>query len=129
MGITAYGKSYSNNYLGQKRGNNFDKSSYLCVKGEFPAIVTEEEWNRVRTIKAGRMKQRFKANAKVPAHAVMENHDLWGCKMQCSCGCTFRKNRWHKKANAPDSYGYQCYNILNNGSAKQRREAGVEDTS
>ncbi len=128
MGIMAYGKSYSNNYLDQKRVNNFDKSSYLCVKGDFPAIVTEEEWNQVQAIKAGRMKQSFGAGAKRAAHAAKENHDLWGSKMQCSCGCSFRKNRWHKNANAPDSYGYQCYNILNNGSAKQRREARADDT-
>ena len=43
MGVMAYGKSFSNNYLEQKRVNNRDKSSYLCMKGDFPAIVTEEE--------------------------------------------------------------------------------------
>ena len=128
MGIMAYGKSFSNNYLEQKRVNNFDKSSYQCVKGSFPAIVTEEEWHRVQAIKESRMKQSFKTDAKVPVHGAKENHDLWGSKMQRSCGCSFRKNRWHKNENAPWSYGYQCYNILNNGSAKQRREAGADDT-
>jgi len=128
MGIMAYGKSFSNNYLEQKRVNNFDKSSYLCVKGDFPPIVTEEEWHRVQAIKESRMKQSFKADAKVPIHGTKENHDLWGSKMQCACGCSFRKNRWHKNENAPWSYGYQCYNILNNGSGKQRREAGADDT-
>ena len=128
MGIMAYGKSFSNNYLEQKRINNFDKSSYLCVKGDFPAIVTEEEWHQAQAIKESRVKQSFKTNAKVPVHGTKENHDLWGSKMQCSCGCSFRKNRWHKNENAPWSYGYQCYNILNNGSAKQRREAGADDT-
>lgn len=128
MGIMAYGKSFSNNYLEQKRVNNFDKSSYLCVKGDFPPIVTEEEWYRAQAIKAGRMKKSFKTDAKVPVHGTKENHDLWGSKMQCSCGCSFRKNRWHKNENTPWSYGYQCYNILNNGSGKQRREAGADDT-
>lgn len=128
MGIMAYGKSFSNNYLEQKRVNNFDKSSYLCVKGDFPPIVTEEEWNRVQAIKEGRVKQSFKTDAKVPVHGTKENHDLWGSKMQCSCGCSFRKNRWHKNENSPWSYGYQCYNILNNGSGKKRREAGADDT-
>ena len=28
----------------------------------------------------------------------------------------------------PWSYGYQCYNQLNNGSASQRRKAGADDT-
>lgn len=48
--------------------------------------------------------------------------------MQCTCGFRYRKNRWHKNKNGPWSYGYQCYNILNNGSAKKRREAGADDT-
>ena len=128
MGIMAYGKSYSNNYLDQKRVNNFDKSTYLYMKGDFPAIVTEEEWNQVQAIKANRMQASFSPNAKKPVHGKKENHDLWGSRMQCSCGCSFRKNRWHRNANAPDSFGYQCYNILNNGSGKQRREAGADDT-
>ena len=128
MGIMAYGKSFSNNYLEQKRVNNFDKSSYLCVKGDFPPIVTEEEWHQAQAIKESRVKQSFKTDAKVPVHGTKENHDLWGSKMQCSCGCSFRKNRWHKNENSPWSYGYQCYNILNNGSGKQRREAGADDT-
>ena len=128
MGIMAYGKSFSNNYLEQKRVNNFDKSSYQCVKGSFPAIVTEEEWHQAQAIKESRVKQSFKTDAKVPVHGTKENHDLWGSKMQCSCGCSFRKNRWHKNENSPWSYGYQCYNILNNGSGKKRREAGADDT-
>ena len=76
MGIMAYGKSYSNNYLDQKRVNNFDKSTYLYMKGDFPAIVTEEEWNQVQAIKAKRMQASFSPNAKKPAHGKKENHDL-----------------------------------------------------
>lgn len=30
--------------------------------------------------------------------------------------------------NRPTTYGYQCYNLLNNGSARSRREAGADDT-
>lgn len=127
-GVMAYGKSFSNNYLDQKRVNNFDKSTYQYVKGDFPAIVTEEEWNRVQAIKSKRMQASFKPNAKQANHGRKENHDLWGSRMRCTCGCSFRKNRWHKNTNAPDSFGYQCYSILNNGSGKQRRAAGADDT-
>lgn len=35
----------------------------------------------------------------------------------------------HKNKNCDWSYGYQCYNQLNNGSAKQRRLAGEDDES
>lgn len=68
------------------------------------------------------------ANKQKRHHGTKENRDLWGSKLQCSCGHSFRKNRWHKNNNMPWSYGYQCYNQLNNGSAASRRKAGVDDT-
>ena len=129
MGVIAYGKSYSNNYLEQKRINNRDKSSYICVRGSFPAIVHPEDWYKVQEIKAGRMMESFNPQTgKRVRHSMPQKRDLWGTRLRCSCGCSFRRNRWHKNTNAPDSYGYQCYNILNNGSGKQRREAGANDT-
>lgn len=128
MGIIAYGKSYSNNYLEQKRVNNFDKSTYQYVKGSFPAIITEDEWNQVQAIKAKRMQSTFRPSDTKRNRGKRENHDLWGSRLQCACGCKFRKTRWHRNKNSPTSYGYKCYNILNNGSGKQRRESGADDT-
>ena len=128
-GVIAYGKSYSNNYLEQKRINNRDKTTYICVEGNFPAIISPEDWDRAQQIKAGRVKENFNPQTgKKVRHSVQENRDLWGSRLRCTCGCSFRKNRWHKNNNAPDTFGYQCYNILNNGSGKQRREAGADDT-
>ena len=129
MGVIAYGKSFSNNYLEQKRINNRDKSTYIYREGKFPAIVSQEDWHRAQEIKASRMRERFSPRTgKKVRHCVQENKDLWGSKLRCTCGCGFRKNVWHRYEDRPTSYGYQCYNILNNGSAKQRREAGADDT-
>ena len=52
MGVMAYGKAFSNNYLDQRRINNFDRSTYMYVQGNYPPIVTEEEWHQVQAIKA-----------------------------------------------------------------------------
>ena len=129
---SGYGKSFSNNYLEQKRVNNHDSSTYMCVKSDFEPIVSEEEWYKCQEIKAKRVKQTMSAantaNKQKRHHGTKENRDLWGSKLQCSCGHSFRKNRWHKNNNMPWSYGYQCYNQLNNGSAASRRKAGVDDT-
>lgn len=131
MGVMAYGKSYSNNYLEQKRVNNYDTSTYMCVKADFEPIVSEEEWYKCQEIKSRRVTTKFKraneAMQKKRLHGIKENKDLWGSKLRCSCGHSFRKNRWHKNKGKPWSYGYQCYNQLNNGSAKKRRESGVDD--
>ena len=92
-------------------------------------IVTPEEWYRAQEIKAGRVKESFSAKkGKKTTHCVQENRDLWGSRLRCTCGCGFRKNVWHKYDDKPNTYGYQCYNILNNGSANQRRKAGADDT-
>ena len=61
MGVMAYGKSYSNNYLEQKRVNNHDASTYMCVKADFEPIVSEEEWHKCQEIKARRVRTSFKS--------------------------------------------------------------------
>ena len=101
MGVMAYGKSYSNNYLEQKRVNNHDASTYMCVKADFEPIVSEEEWYKCQEIKARRVRTSFKSaneatQKKKSTHGIKENKDLWGSKLLCTCGHSFRKNRWHK---------------------------------
>lgn len=128
----AYGKSFSNNYLEQKRVNNHNAETYMYVKADFPAIVTEEEWYRCEKIRKSRRAElnipktiQTPFGEKKVMKPIRESHDLWNKRLRCSCGYTFRKNRWHKNKTKDWSYGYQCYNQLNNGSAKKRREQGL----
>lgn len=132
MGYMAYGKSYSNNYLEQKRHNVHDESKYLLVKCDFEPIISEEDWYKAQDIRSSRVVDSLtkaidtrKTNA---THGVPYNKDLWCNKLRCACGARLRKNRWHKNKGKPWSYGYQCYNILNNGSAKKRIEQGADPT-
>lgn len=130
-GYMAYGKSYSNNYLEQRRVNNYDASTYMYVKADFEPIVSEEVWKRCQEIKRSRVATSFSQRTitgKEKLHGKMESKDIWVKKLRCSCGASFRKNRWHKNKGCDWSYGYQCYNQLNNGSARKRREAGEDDT-
>lgn len=132
MGYQAYGKSYSNNYLEQKRILNNDFSTYMLVKSNYEPIITEEEWYRCQEIKQRRVTKTIGVSTdgkkKQPNHGKNETKDLWATKLKCRCGASFRRNRWHKNNNAPWSYGYLCYNRLNNGSAQKRRDAGLDDT-
>lgn len=132
MGYQAYGKSYSNNYLEQKRILNNDFFTYMLVKSDYEPIITEEEWYRCQEIKQRRVTKTIGVSTdgkkKQPNHGKNETKDLWATKLKCRCGASFRRNRWHKNNNAPWSYGYLCYNRLNNGSAQKRRDAGLGDT-
>ncbi|HEZ7987394.1 MAG TPA: recombinase family protein [Ruminococcus sp.] len=49
-GYIGYNKSYSNNYLEQKRIHNLNKDSYEYVKDDFEPIITEEQWDRCQDI-------------------------------------------------------------------------------
>ena len=124
IGYMAYGKSYNNNYLEQKRVNNYDNSTYMYVKADFEPIISEDIWYKCQEIK----KRRISTSSPHRKHGKIETTDLWAKKLRCSCGASFRKNRWHKNKNCDWSYGYQCYNQLNNGTAKKRRDAGEDDT-
>lgn len=132
VGYMAYGKSYSNNYLEQRRINNYDASTYMEKKCDFEPIISEEIWERCQKIKKRRISSSagttLNARRTQKHHGKIESKDLWLNKAQCSCGASFRKNRWHKNKDGKWSYGYQCYNQLNNGSAKKRRDAGQDDT-
>lgn len=135
MGCMAYGKSFSNNYLEQKRINNHNADTYMYVKADFEPIVTEEEWKKCESIRKRRrrelsipMKKKTPFGEESVTAPKRESHDKWNRQLRCSCGTTFRKNRWHKNKGKEWSYGYQYYNQLNNGSAKKRREQGLDDT-
>lgn len=59
-------------------------------------------------------------------HSKRDSKDIWVNLLRCSCGSSFRKNKWHTKNDGGISYGYQCYNQLNNGNKKKREELGLD---
>ena len=119
MGYQAYGKSYSNNYLEQKRVNVHDHEKYMFVKAEYEPIVSEETWKKADEIRKSRV---VEGDGK-KKHGRRSVTDLWASKLKCRCGSSFRKDHWHKNKGAPDSFGYVCYNKINNGRAKVREAA------
>ncbi len=134
MGVIAYGKSFSNNYLEQKRINNHKADTYLYKKGDYEPIITEEQFYRAQQIREKRtaivrngMVKMTPFGEEVPMTGRPESQDKWNKRLKCACGASLRKNRWHKNKGKPWSYGYQCYNQLNNGSAKKHRELGQSD--
>lgn len=46
--------------------------------------------------------------------------------MRCTCGSTFKKFRWHQRRDGTWSYGYQCYNQVNNGTKRSRERLNLD---
>ena len=124
-GTKCYNKSRSNNFLEQKRINNLDMSTYEYVEGDFPSIISQEIWNKAQAIRESRVKP-VCVSAGKNTHSKRDSRDIWVNKLRCSCGSSYRKNKWHTKLDGKTSYGYQCYNQLNNGIKRKRAEIGLD---
>ena len=84
-------------------------STYEYVEGDFPAIVSQEIWDKAQAIRESRMKPAL-VSAEKTTHSKRDSRDIWVNKLRCSCGSSYRKNKWHTKLDGKTSYGYQCYN-------------------
>ncbi|MCI6935643.1 MAG: recombinase family protein [Clostridiales bacterium] len=124
-GTKCYNKSRSNNFLEQKRVNNLDMSTYEYVAGDFPAIIPQEVWNKAQQIRESRKKPTL-VSAERTSISKRDSKDIWVNKLRCACGSAYRKDKWHVKNDGSVSYGYQCYNQLNNGSKKKREALGLD---
>ena len=125
-GYIGYNKSYSNNYLEQKRIHNLDRDTYEYVKGDFEPIITEKQWDRCQAILKEKRKTTLVENGEEKKKSNRTSRDIWVKKLRCSCGSSFRKNRYHKNKDGVVSYNYVCYNQVNNGKASQREKMGLE---
>ena len=125
MGYKCYLKSYSNNYLEQKRIKNLDESTYLYVKGDFEPIISEELFKRCEEIRQSRTTKMI-VNKGERTYGKKASQDVWLRKLRCACGSTFRKNKWRTNQRGDTVFGYQCYNQVNNGSKGFREKNGLD---
>ena len=124
-GYQAYLKSFSNNFLEQKRINNHNKSTYMYVKGAFPPIISEEQWDRVQKKMAEKTVHQPHPDGKRLSYGKKGTTDRWLRKLKCNCGSGYRKNLWHRNKSGAETYGYQCYNQLNHGTKQMNEENGL----
>lgn len=124
-GYQAYLKSFSNNFLEQKRINNHNKSTYMYVKGAFPPIISEEQWDRVQKKMSEKTVHQPHPDGKRLSYGKKGTTDRWLRKLKCNCGSGYRKNLWHRNKSGAETYGYQCYNQLNHGTKQMNEENGL----
>lgn len=123
-GYIAYNKSYTVDFIEHKRKEVKDMDQHIYVKGNFPAIISEEMYNKAQKIRNSKRRQIDTDRAIGKCRSL----DKWGSKLVCSCGNSFKKYHWRTNKNGETYYGYICYNIVNNKS-KSFREANNLDTT
>ncbi len=124
-GYQGYYKSYKNNHLDQKTIVNRDEDTYLYVKGRFTPIISEEVWDKCKALRESKLTLRKTQEGKLERTGTRTSEDIWAKRLICRCGHRMRKDRWHVNKTGL-TYGYKCYNVLNNGSEQTRIDAGLD---
>ena len=124
-GYQGYYKSYKNNHLDQKTIINRDEDTYLYVKGRFTPIISEEVWDKCKALRESKLTLRKTQEGKLERTGTRTSEDIWAKRLVCRCGHRMRKDRWHVNKTGL-TYGYKCYNVLNNGSKQARIDAGLD---
>lgn len=124
-GYQGYYKSHKNNHLDQKTIINRDEDTYLYVKGRFTPIISEEVWDKCKTLRESKLTLRKTQEGKLERTGTRTSEDIWAKRLICRCGHRMRKDRWHVNKTGL-TYGYKCYNVLNNGSKQTRIDAGLD---
>lgn len=118
-GYICYNKSRTVDFLEHKRVNNTDEADHEYIKGDFPAIIPEDIWDRV-------YKMRKQKTHTVQGGSVCRNasQDKWAGRLRCSCGKTFGRYKWRVNKNGEEAAGYQCRNQTHN-----RKKSFYEENS
>lgn len=124
-GYQGYYKSHKNNHLDQKTIINRDEDTYLYVKGRFTPIISEEVWDKCKALRESKLTLRKTQEGKLERTWTRTSEDIWAKRLICRCGHRMRKDRWHVNKTGL-TYGYKCYNVLNNGSKQARIDAGLD---
>lgn len=124
-GYQGYYKSHKNNHLDQKTIVNRDEDTYLYVKGRFTPIISEEVWDKCKALRESKLTLRKTQEGKLERTGTRISEDIWAKRLICRCGHRMRKDRWHINKTGL-TYGYKCYNVLNNGSKQTRIDAGLD---
>ena len=108
-GYIGYNKSVTVDFLEHRRITNHDTSQHTLIKGDFPAIISEEDWNRCAEIRESRIQSMPQLGGGARKFGRNPSKFLWSKKLRCSCGCSFQRFHWRtNKRDGKEVYGYQC---------------------
>ena len=122
-GYIGYNKSFTTDFLEHTRKKNPDRNSIVYVKGNFPPIICEEDWNKAESIRNAR---RNTIEGKM--YGRNPSCDKWTKKLLCSCGKTFKKYKWRVNKDGQIVYGFQCRNQADYRKKSYWVEQGYDGT-
>ena len=120
-GTVIYRKQYVDDYLNQKRRNNYGEYEKIVVEGKHEPIISKEDFARVQEMLNSRTTQAWN-KGKI---GIKPSDNIWCKKLICSCGHRFNKRKWHVTKAGYTQYAFQCYNQIKTGSVRYREKKGL----
>jgi len=112
-GIQQHQKSYSSDYLEQKRIPNRGELEYIYVIDTHEPIVTREEFHRVQMIKASRRcsikTPKGKSSGKMRGRSTTKT--VWGKLLVCQCGRKMYRQQY-KREKMGNCVSYICSSVI-----------------
>lgn len=109
MGYCVYNRTRTTDLLEHSREKNNDEETYILKKGNFPAIINEELWNRCNDIRRSRHRYLLDENGKPRKYGGTVAKNVWVAKLVCHCGSKLRRYLWNTKRDGTQVYGFECY--------------------
>lgn len=124
-GYIGYNKSVTIDPISHKRIKNTDKSTYEYIKGDFPAIISDDMWQQVQMLRSTKVLFDKETKRQMPVNLP---EDPWKQILRCGCGKKFQRNRWRvNKKTGEACFGYQCRNVITNHKREFREKNGITD--
>ena len=119
-GYQAYGKSFSNNYLGQKRIQNRDRESYMYRKCDYEPIVSQETFIRAQQIREEKTTLCYTSEKLEGGRIIKRAHRvsrfIWSRKVVDSNDVPYRRTSWDRLSDGEKQFAY--INRRRDGSEK-----------
>lgn len=122
-GYITYRKSQCVNFLNHTRVKT-DKSEHIYVKADFPAIVSDELWQKAqekKNMNSMIVHDKIRTGKKPPK-------DKWVKVLRCQCGSSFKRYKWRTNQTGEEVYGYQCCNQVLHRKRSYIEKQGLDGT-
>ena len=122
-GTVVYNKEFTADYLEQKKRKNHGEVEQTIVEGKHVPIISKEDFEAVQKLIK---KHSIYLEDGIRKKLIGSPRNIWSQKLICNCGSRFNRRVYSGAGTDHQLYSYYCYRQKNEGSARKRKELGLD---